>query len=91
MWDGEGLRWCCIEGESLPGPAKMEGNCHVLFRPAMPVKDFLRTTVQIGVSQHWVFIPGLLASDLALLCGVLGIRFVSVAQEAPRGRLPRSP
>ncbi len=80
VWDGEGLRWCCIEGESLPGPARMDGNCHLVFRPAVPVGDFFRKAVEAGVSQHWLFIPGLRAADLAVLCGVLGVRFVKVEQ-----------
>lgn len=78
VWDGEGLQWCCVEGDSLPGPAKLEGNCHVLFRPAMPVKEMFRKVVEIGVSQHWLFIPGLRAADLAMLCSMLGVRFVRV-------------
>jgi L-arabinose isomerase len=78
VWDGEGLRWCCAEGESLPGPAKLEGNCHMMFRPAMPIKEFFRRVVEIGVSQHWLFIPGLRAADLAMLCSMLGMRFVRV-------------
>ena len=78
VWDGEGLRWCCAEGQSLPGPAKLEGNCHLLFQPACPVSDFFNRAVEQGVSQHWLFIPGHRASDLADLCGVLGVRFVKV-------------
>jgi L-fucose isomerase-like protein len=80
VWDGEGLQWTCVEGESLPGPAKLEGNCHLLFRPAMPVRHFLQRVVEIGVSQHWVFVAGLRAADIATLCGVLGVRFVSPAR-----------
>jgi L-arabinose isomerase len=78
VWEGEGMRWCCIEGQSLPGPVKLEGNCHVLFRPAMPVKEFFRKAVEIGVSQHWVFTPGPIAAELKLLCSVLGMRFVKL-------------
>ena len=78
VWDGEGLRWCCIEGESLPGPARMEGNSHLVFRPAVPVRDFFRKVVEVGVSQHWVFVPGLRASELSILCRVLGISFVRI-------------
>jgi L-arabinose isomerase len=80
VWDGEGLRWCCVEGESLPGPAKLEGNCHLMFRPAMPIKEMFRRVVELGVSQHWLFIPGHRAADLALLCSMLGARFVRVDQ-----------
>ena len=34
-WDNRRLRWCCLEGESAPGPARMEGNCHLVFRPSL--------------------------------------------------------
>jgi L-arabinose isomerase len=78
VWDGEGLRWCCIEGESLPGPARVEGNCHVAFRPAVPVRDFFRKAVETGVSQHWLIVAGHRAADLETLCGVLGVRCVNV-------------
>ena len=78
VWDGEGLRWCCCEGESLPGPVKLEGNCHMLFRPAMPVKEFSRRVVEIGVSRHWLFIPGLHAVDLSTLCSILRVGFMRV-------------
>ena len=78
VWDDEGLQWCCIEGESLPGPAKLEGNCHLLFHPACPVGEFFTRAVEQGVSQHWLFIPGHRASDLADLCDVLGIRFARI-------------
>jgi L-fucose isomerase-like protein len=73
-WDDGRLRWCCVEGESLPGPAKMEGNCHVVFRPGMPVRDFCARAVQAGISQHWVFVPGHCAGELAALCAVLDVR-----------------
>jgi L-arabinose isomerase len=82
LWDGERLRLSCCEGESLPGPPKLEGNCHLLFRPALPIKEFFRRTVEIGVSQHWLFVAGLRVSDLSLLCGVLDVRLVRVEHNA---------
>jgi len=88
VWDGESLRWCCVEGESVPGPAKLEGNCHLFFRLPVSVGDFTCRAVELGVSQHWLFIPGHRAADLALLCSVLGVRFVRVDQEPLRGQLP---
>jgi L-fucose isomerase-like protein len=78
VWDGAGLRWCCVEGESLPGPAKMDGNCHVTFRPGLAVNEFTRRAVEAGVSQHWSFVPGRRAADLRTLCGVLGVKLVTV-------------
>jgi hypothetical protein len=78
VWDGKGLQWCCCEGESLPGPLKLEGNSHVVFRPNVSVRDFFRNVVDIGVSQHWVFVPGLRGAEVEALCGVLGVRFLRV-------------
>ena len=78
VWDGEGLRWCCCEGESLPGPMKLEGNSHVVFRPDVPVQELLRKVVDLGVSQHWTFVRGLRAAEVETLCSVLGVRFLRV-------------
>ena len=64
VWDGEGLRWCCIEGQSLPVPARMEGNSHLVFRRAVPVRDFFRRVVEVGVSQALVFVPGHRGTDI---------------------------
>jgi L-fucose isomerase-like protein len=74
-WDGGRLRWCCVEGESVRGPARMDGNCHLVFRPLMPVRDFCQAAVQKGVSQHWSFVPGHRAGEIAALCSVLDVRF----------------
>jgi L-arabinose isomerase len=78
IWDGEGLRWCCVEGESLPGPARMEGNCHLVFQPAVPVRELLRRAVNRVVTQHWLFVPGHRAAEIERLCSVLGMRFIEV-------------
>ena len=75
-WDGRQLQWCCLEGESLPGAARMEGNCHLVFRPSIPVRDFCARAVQAGVSQHWVFVPGHRAREIRLLCGILQVGFL---------------
>ena len=65
VWDGERLRWCCVEGESLPGAARLEGNAHVVFRPAIELVELWSGAVRAGVSQHWLFIPGHVGRDLS--------------------------
>jgi len=80
IWDGDGLRWCLVEGESLAGPAKTEGDSHLVFRPAIGSKEFAREAVGIGVSQHWVFVPGHRSAEVDLLCSVLGIRSVAIGR-----------
>ncbi len=78
LWTGEGLSWCCVEGESLPGPARMNGNCHIVFRPAVPVRELYRRVVELGVTQHWLFVPGHRSAEIERLCAVLGVRFTMV-------------
>jgi L-arabinose isomerase len=73
VWSGRGLKWVIAEGESLPGPMKMDGNAHLVFRPDARVKDFFSHAVTDGVSQHWLFVPGRVSRALESLCGVLGI------------------
>jgi L-arabinose isomerase len=75
VWDGEGLKWVACEGESLPGPPKMEGNSHLYCRLGLPVKEFFRSSVDSGVSQHWIVVPGHIRGELPEPCRVLGIRF----------------
>jgi L-fucose isomerase-like protein len=76
VWDGKGLQWCCAEGRSLAGPARLEGNAHLVFQPELPLKEFYRSAVSAGVSQHWQFVRGHIAAELALLCDVLGVRCI---------------
>jgi L-arabinose isomerase len=75
------LKWVIAEGESLPGPAKMDGNAHLVFRPDARVKDFFAHAVADGVSQHWLFVPGRISRALESLCGVLGIEASVVGSE----------
>ncbi|UCF97074.1 MAG: hypothetical protein JSV89_18155 [Spirochaetaceae bacterium] len=78
VWDGEKLKWVAAEGESLPGPAKMDGNCHLYCRLDVPVKEFFRQSVDSGVSQHWIVVSGKHAHRLTALCEQLDIRLVNI-------------
>jgi L-fucose isomerase-like protein len=78
VWDGEKLKWVVVEGESLTGPAKMDGNCHLLCALDVPVKEFFRQSVESGVSQHWIVISGRHGSALSGLCEQLDIRLAAV-------------
>jgi L-arabinose isomerase len=73
VWSGQALKWAIAEGDSLAGPARMDGNCHVVFRPDASVKELVNHAVTSGVSQHWLFVPGRLAAQLLLVCRVAGI------------------
>jgi L-fucose isomerase-like protein len=88
VWDGERVRWCCVEGRSLPGPARLEGNAHLAFQPDIALADLWRLAVQIGVSQHWLIVPGRLAAELAMLAAVLGTGFVRLDARAAEEPAP---
>jgi len=78
VFTGERLRWSVFEGESLPGPPKMNGNCHLLCRVAVPVPDFYKRVVEEGVSRHFIVIPGYMRERLKQLCTWLDIGFYDV-------------
>jgi len=76
IYDGEKLRWVVIEGESLPGPLKLEGNSHVYCRIMKPITSFYRETVKIGISQHWLVVYGHFMKDLKVLCDWNNIEYI---------------
>jgi L-arabinose isomerase len=64
VWRDGRLAWTTLEGESLPGPARMEGSCHLVFHAAEPVPQLLDRLIARGVSQHWVVVPGHCAGEV---------------------------
>jgi len=78
VYDGEKLRWTVIEGNSLPGPPKLEGNCHLFCRIEPDVKDFYEKAIQLGVSQHWIIVSGRYKKNLQKLCTWLNIAYGTI-------------
>ncbi len=78
VWDGERLKWVGLEGESLKGPPKMDGNSHLLCHLKVPVAEFFRRSVESGVSQHWIVVHGRHLAELESLCEAAGIRLLSL-------------
>jgi len=76
VYNGERLRWTVFEGSSLEGPPKMEGTPHLFCQVEIPVQVLCSRVVQIGVSQHWIVLPGHIKSDLEGLCTWLDIEYV---------------
>lgn len=58
VWREGRLAWTAIEGESLAGPPRLDGNCHLVFRAAEPVAGLLERLQARGVSQHWIVASG---------------------------------
>ena len=78
VWDGTALKIMAAEGESLAGAPVLEGNSHLLFRPAIPVGVFHRGAMADGVSQHWLAVAGKRAGMLERLAGILGIHWTAL-------------
>jgi L-fucose isomerase-like protein len=78
VWDGEKLKWIVVEGESLPGPPKMDGNCHVVCALKVPVGEVLRRSLDSGASQHWIVISGRYGEAFSGLCEQLDIRLLRI-------------
>jgi L-arabinose isomerase len=68
-----GLRATVFEGESLPGPARLEEDCSLVCRPDGPLPVLLDRWIQRGVSQHWVVVPGRAAAEIDCLWRWAGV------------------
>jgi L-arabinose isomerase len=75
VYNSEKLQWVVFEGESLTGPPKLNGNCHLHCKVKVPVEEFFKRSIDIGVSQHFIVVPGHLSKNLALLCDWLDIEY----------------
>ncbi len=78
IFDGDRLRFTVFEGESMPGSEVLEGNSHLLCKINLPIKNFYKTVLDLGVSQHWIVVPGHHAKDIGILCDWLDMGFFRV-------------
>jgi L-fucose isomerase-like protein len=78
VWDGERLKWVALQGRSLEGPPKMDGNSHLFCTLDIPVREFFRRSVESGVSQHWIVIHGQHLEALKVLCDTAGIGLLAL-------------
>ena len=78
VWSNGGLKWVGFRGESIGSDYKMEGNCHVYCRLEPDVKQFFRESIESGVSQHWVVLPGHMLAEIGVLCGILDIGWQTI-------------
>ncbi|MBC8181791.1 hypothetical protein H8E88_11790 [candidate division KSB1 bacterium] len=80
VYNGKRLQFIAFEGNSLPGPPVLEGNCHLLCETNIPLKTFYEQVIQTGVSQHWIVIGGSHLKELAILCSWLNIDYLNLHQ-----------
>jgi L-fucose isomerase-like protein len=78
VWDGSRLKWVALQGRSLEGPPKMDGNSHLFCSLDVPVREFLRRAVESGVSQHWIVVHGQHLEALKVLCETAGIGLLAL-------------
>jgi L-fucose isomerase-like protein len=78
VYNGKKLRWTVFEGYSLQGPPKMEGSCHLFCKIETPIKELCNRAIQIGVSQHWIVVPGHFMKNFEKLCRWLNIEYCAV-------------
>ena len=76
---GRGYRMTAFEGQSLPGPLRLQGFAHAVIRPDGGVEALLAELLQLGLTQHFAVAPGHLVSLLATWCDVSGVEFKQVA------------
>ena len=77
VYNGQKLQFTTFEGESLPGAPMLEGNSHLLCKMDIPLNEFYEQVIQIGVSQHWIVVPGRHRDNLENLCYWLNIEYVN--------------
>jgi len=76
VYNGEKLRFTVIEGESMEGPPMLEDTNHLFCRLNLPVSEFFSNVLNLGVSQHYLVIPGKYSASLERLCRFIDIEFI---------------
>jgi hypothetical protein len=56
----------------------MEGTPHLFCQTKIPVSELCNIAVELGVSQHWVVVPGHYLKELEQLCAWLNIEYRAV-------------
>lgn len=76
VYNGNRLRFTTFEGESVACPPMLEDTNHLFCRLNLPVMDFFNKVLKIGVSQHFLIIPGKYCDNLDRLCQFVDIEFI---------------
>lgn len=79
--------WTIVTGKSLAGPVKLEDTVHAVFAPSVGVLEFIDRTVEHGVSQHWIAVPGSRTEQILTAARWLDIdtEIIAATRQAPRG------
>ncbi len=70
------LKWVVIAGQSMCGAFKLEDTVHLVCEPVIPVLQFIDKSIENGVSQHWLVVPGDYIEDIIILSKWLKINLL---------------
>jgi L-arabinose isomerase len=76
VYNGEKLRFTTLEGESVDCPPMLDDTNHLLCKLNLPVEEFFSKVLELGVSQHFLVVPGKFCDNLKRLCQFVDIEFV---------------
>jgi len=76
IYNGDKLRFTTIEGESIDCPPKLEDTNHLFCRLNLPVREFFNNILNLGISQHFLVIPGKYCKNLERLCQFVNIEYI---------------
>jgi len=75
VYNGEKLRLSVIEGYSVDCPPILEGTNHLFCKVNSPVNEFLDAVLNLGISQHFLVIPGKYSKSLERMCKFIEIEY----------------
>jgi L-arabinose isomerase len=67
------FRMVIAKGESLPIEEKLEGYSHMLIKTDVPVRQFLKTALKLGATQHWAIVHDDAVSKLEKFAEIAGL------------------
>ncbi|WP_437223113.1 hypothetical protein SH661x_003080 [Planctomicrobium sp. SH661] len=68
-----GWRMLLSRGESLDHPCLPCDEIHAMVQVKSPVKDYLKTMLQAGISHHVIVVHGDVLAELALIADAMGV------------------
>jgi L-arabinose isomerase len=81
VYNGNRLRFTACEGDSVDCPPMLEDTNHLFCKLEMPVREFFNDVLNLGISQHFLVIPGKYCNKLERLCRFNDIEYVRLQAE----------
>jgi len=82
VYSGNHFQFTSLRGESVSNTwALDEGYAHAVVQPEIMVDAFFQRSFNIGVSQHWIVVPGDMVSAINQLAGFLDVAHHDLASD----------